>query len=190
MNKTNNKSSKGKSGKPNSPQTKRTQVVKAAAQSVSSRPPPLRLGYSVQQTKYEDFTITVDSLKANSSGVLKFGPSGRNLSKGMSGVLDSYHQYKIVECLLGYKTFSSDTTAGAFSLEVDTGCSMTQVKSNTLTFGVKQNFITSFKASFINGQAWLATSKDQFYLLYKGNGGDDVAGQFTIKIRIMNQGPA
>nr|UVF24187.1 ORF3 [Apple luteovirus 1] len=138
----------------------------------------------------EVFTFTVDDLKAGSSGVLKFGPGLSQCAAVSGGVLKSYHQYKIIGLTCGYVTNASSTTAGAFALEIDTTCSRSALESRIISFPVTKNTSKFFPPGVINGQNWISSDTNQFFLLYGGNGSKtEIAGQLLIKVMITLQGP-
>nr|QEV88293.1 coat protein [Luteovirus sociomali] len=153
------------------------------------RPRPNRIGSARLTRAPEEFTFTVDDLRANASGIIKFGPSLSQCAAISSGVLKSYLEYKIISVAIQYVTNAASTTAGAFSLEVDTSRTRSALDSRVISFPVSKNYSRSFNASLIKGLSWVPTTDDQFHLLYKGNGSSDIAGQFIIRVRIVLQGP-
>lgn len=134
-------------------------------------------------------TFTVDDLKANSSGVLKFGPNLSQYPAFNNGLLKAYHEYKITNLSVQYNSCSSDATPGSIALEVDTSCSQTATGSKIVSFPVKRNATKSFPANYIKGQNFMTTSSDQFWLLYKGNGDSSLAGQFVCRLTCQFQNP-
>ncbi|ASK51773.1 P3 protein [Wheat leaf yellowing-associated virus] len=137
----------------------------------------------------EVFTFTVDDLKANSSGILKFGPNLSQYAAFNNGILKAYHEYKITSLTIQYNSCSSSTTSGAIALEVDTSCSQTTTGSKIVSFPVKSNTRKTFPTSFIRGKDFVTTTADQFWLLYKGNGDSSLAGQFVCRFECQFQNP-
>nr|ACH42778.1 truncated capsid protein/putative aphid transmission factor [Sugarcane yellow leaf virus] len=84
-------------------------------------------------------TFTIDDLKANSTGILKFGPNLSQYAAFNNGLLKAYHEYKITSLTIQYNSCSSDATPGAIALEVDTSCSQTTTGSKITSFPVKRN---------------------------------------------------
>lgn len=134
----------------------------------------------------EVFIFSVDNLKANSSGILKFGPDLSQCTAVSDGVLKSYHNYKITNINVEFKSHASSTTAGAMFIELDTSCSQSTLGSYINSFTLNKSASKSFKSTEINGTQFQATKVNQFYLLYKANGTtSDTAGQFIIKMELM-----
>nr|ALS88487.1 coat protein [Barley yellow dwarf virus PAV]ALS88494.1 coat protein [Barley yellow dwarf virus PAV] len=134
----------------------------------------------------EVFVFSVDNLKANSSGILKFGPDLSQCTAVSDGVLKSYHNYKITNINVEFKSHASSTTAGAMFIELDTSCSQSALGSYINSFTLNKSASKSFRSSEINGTQFQATKVNQFYLLYKANGTtSDTAGQFIIKMELM-----
>ncbi|BBL52499.1 coat protein [Persimmon polerovirus] len=133
----------------------------------------------------EEFNFIVDGIKANSSGVLKFGPHLTQSAAFSSGILAAYKQYKIYELVVQYISESSSQTAGSIQYELDPSCTATGVTSALRRFAIaekKQQAV--FTAASLGGQEWVPTSKDQFYFAYKGNGTETVtAGCLLFKMR-------
>nr|AEG20967.1 coat protein [Sugarcane yellow leaf virus] len=134
-------------------------------------------------------TFTIDDLKANSTGILKFGPNLSQYAAFNNGLLKAYHEYKITSLTTQYNSCSSDATPGAIALEVDTSCSQTTTGSKITSFPVKRNAKKTFPAPFIRGKDFMTTSADQFWLLYKGNGDGSLAGQFVCRFECLFQNP-
>jgi len=132
----------------------------------------------------QTFAFTVNDLKANSKGVLKFGPNLTQYANFSNGVMKSYHNYRISQILVSYVTNASSTTAGAFAIEWDTGCSQSAVASKVISFPVSKNFSRSFTGNTLSGIAMRSTSLDQVWLLYEGNGDSSIAGQFVIRMTV------
>lgn len=138
----------------------------------------------------EVFTFTVDNLKANSSGTIKFGPDLSACPALSGGILKSYHDYKITALTVVYKSFASSTTSGAISIELDNSCTQSTLGSYVNSFTVSKTGTKKFSASQINGTKFISSTVNQFYLLYKGSSSStDTAGQFVITIRVVNQNP-
>nr|QCO93384.1 capsid protein [Barley yellow dwarf virus OYV] len=134
----------------------------------------------------EIFVFSVDNLKANSSGILKFGPGLSQCPAVSDGVLKSYHNYKITNINVEFKSHASATTAGAMFIELDTACTQSTLSSYINSFTLSTSASKSFRSSEINGTQFQATTVNQFYLLYKANGTTgDTAGQFIIKLGLM-----
>nr|CCD30995.1 coat protein [Barley yellow dwarf virus PAV] len=134
----------------------------------------------------EVFVFSVDNLKANSSGILKFGPDLSQCTAVSDGVLKSYHNYKITNINVEFKSHASSTTAGAMFIELDTSCSQSTLGSYINSSTLNKSASKSFRSTEINGTQFQATKVNQFYLLYKANGTtSDTAGQFIIKMELM-----
>nr|UVH27301.1 coat protein [Mume associated luteovirus]WNY15508.1 coat protein [Mume associated luteovirus] len=135
------------------------------------------------------FTFTVDDVKANQSGILKFGPSLSQYPNFADGILKSFHEYKISNLQVQFISFASSTSSGAFAIEIDTARKSTGVESRLISFPVTKQFTRSFPAKAIRGLLWISTKDDQFNFLFKGNGSDVVAGQLKFSFSIDLQGP-
>ncbi|QOI58524.1 coat protein [Miscanthus yellow fleck virus] len=142
-----------------------------------------------RRSNREVLTFTVDDLKANSTGILKFGPSLSQYPAFYNGLLKAYHEYKINALTIQYNSCSSSTTSGSISLEVDTSCSQTTTSSKIITFPVNKNNRQTFPSSYIRGKDFVNSTVDQFYLLYKGNGDSSLAGQFVCRFECVFQSP-
>nr|BDW36312.1 coat protein [Barley yellow dwarf virus PAS] len=133
----------------------------------------------------EVFVFSVDNLKANSSGILKFGPDLSQCPAVSDGVLKSYHNYKISSINVEFRTHASATTSGAIFVELDTACKQSALGSYINSFTISKTASKSFRAEAINGKEFQESTIDQFWLLYKANGTTtDTAGQFIIKINV------
>ena len=131
-----------------------------------------------------------DNLKGGSAGVLKFGPSLSDYATFSSGILKSYHEYKITSVLLEYVSEASSTASGSIAYEVDPHCKITELKSTINKFGITKNGRSGFAARWINGLEWHDTSEDQFYIAFQGNGDKATpAGSFKIKMTVSFQNP-
>lgn len=130
------------------------------------------------------FAFTVNDLKANSKGTLQFGPNLTQYANFSNGVMKSYHNYRISQISVSYVTNASSTTAGAFAIEWDTGCSMTKLASKVTSFPVSKNFSRSFAGQTIAGTAMRSTNLDQVWLLYEGNGDSSIAGQLVFRMTV------
>jgi len=136
----------------------------------------------------EVFVFSVDNIKANSSGTIKFGPDLSQCPAVSDGILKSYHRYKITSVNVQFKSHASSTTAGAIFVELDTSCKQSTLASYINSFTISTTASKTFRAEAINGKEFQETSVNQFWLLYKGNGStSDVAGQFiiTMEVRTM-----
>nr|DBA07213.1 TPA_asm: coat protein [Prunus humilis associated luteovirus] len=139
--------------------------------------------------KSDRFTFTVDNVKANASGVIKFGPSLSQYPNFSNGIIKSFHEYRISNITVQFNSFASSTTAGAFAIEVDTARKQSSIQSRIISFAVNKNFTRSFNAKVLRGLIWHNTQEDQFWLVYEGNGGDALAGQIKITFSVNFQGP-
>lgn len=138
----------------------------------------------------ETFTFSVNDLKANSSGVIKFGPDLSECPPVSNGILKSYHRYKITSVAVEYKSHASSTTSGAVFLELDTACKQSTLGSYVNSFTISKSGTKRFSATQINGTDFRETTVNQFYMLYKANGTTtDTAGQFIITIWVQNITP-
>lgn len=134
----------------------------------------------------ETFDFSINGLKANSKGCLKFGPNLVQSKAFSDGVLKAYHEYKIINVELHYKS-ATKTTNGTIYYEVDTACEQTALSSKLNQFTCTESGRKAFAASVINGQNWVKTNKDQFWLLYEGDGSGDIAGNLIIRMRCSLQ---
>ncbi|UVH27308.1 coat protein [Prunus mahaleb associated luteovirus] len=135
------------------------------------------------------FTFTVDDLKANDSGTIKFGPSLSQYPNFSNGILKSFHEYKITNLTVKFISYASSTTSGAFAIEVDTSRKQSDIESRIISFPVAKGFTRSFQSKVLRGLIWHPTKEDQFFLIYKGNGKAEIAGQFCISFSVNFQGP-
>lgn len=134
---------------------------------------------------HEVFVFSVDNLKANSSGAIKFGPSLSQCPALSDGILKSYHRYKITSIRVEFKSHASSTTSGAIFIELDTACKQSALASYINSFTISKTASKSFRAEAINGKEFQESSIDQFWMLYKANGTTtDTAGQFIITMSV------
>ncbi|APA23018.1 capsid protein [Cherry-associated luteovirus] len=139
--------------------------------------------------RLDRFTFTVDDLKANDSGTIKFGPSLSQYANFSNGILRSFHEYKITNLTVKFVSYASSTTSGAFAIEIDTSRKQSDIRSRIISFPVAKGFTRSFQSKVIRGLIWHPTTEDQFFLIYKGNGKAEIAGQFNISFTVNFQGP-
>nr|BET56904.1 coat protein P3 [Barley yellow dwarf virus PAS] len=133
----------------------------------------------------EVFVFSVDNLKANSSGTIKFGPSLSQCPALSDGILKSYHRYKITSVNIEFKSHASATTAGAIFIELDTSCKQSALGSYINSFTISKTASKLFKSEAINGKEFQESTVDQFWMLYKANGTTtDTAGQFIITMSV------
>nr|AUX13849.1 coat protein [Barley yellow dwarf virus PAV]AUX13861.1 coat protein [Barley yellow dwarf virus PAV]AUX13881.1 coat protein [Barley yellow dwarf virus PAV]AUX13883.1 coat protein [Barley yellow dwarf virus PAV]AUX13891.1 coat protein [Barley yellow dwarf virus PAV] len=133
----------------------------------------------------EVFVFSVDNLKANSSGAVKFGPSLSQCPALSDGILKSYHRYKITSIRVEFKSHASATTAGAIFIELDTACKQSALGSYINSFTISRTASKVFRAEAINGKEFQESTIDQFWMLYKANGTTtDTAGQFIITMSV------
>lgn len=134
------------------------------------------------------FSFMLDSFKGNASGVLKFGPSLSQDPAFATGILAAFHQYKISSLFIQYISESSSQTAGSILYELDTTCTATGVTSPLRRFAIsdKSKPSATFAAGPINGEKWIPSSQNQFYLSYKGNGeSTEIAGCLLVKFTVQ-----
>nr|BCP56395.1 coat protein ORF3 [Barley yellow dwarf virus PAV] len=133
----------------------------------------------------EVFVFSVDNLKANSSGILKFGPDLSQCPAVSDGVLKSYHNYKISSINVEFRTHASATTSGAMFIELDTSCKQSALSSFINSFTISKTASKTFRSEAINGKEFQESTIDQFWMLYKANGTTtDTAGQFIITMSV------
>ncbi|AGN54057.1 coat protein P3 [Barley yellow dwarf virus-kerIII] len=138
----------------------------------------------------EIFVFSVDGLKTNSSGILKFGPGLSQCPALSGGILKSYHRYKIANVKIQYKSHASSTTTGAIYIELDTSCTQSALGSTINSFSINQSGSKTFNTEQIDGKDYRETTLNQFYLLYKGSESEsNTAGQFIVTFRVMNTTP-
>ncbi|AGN54062.1 coat protein P3 [Barley yellow dwarf virus-kerII] len=138
----------------------------------------------------EVFVFSINDIKANSSGVIKFGPDLSQCPALSSGILKSYHRYKISNVKIEFKSHASSTTVGAMFIELDTACTQSTLGSYINSFTLSKSGTKTFNAQQIAGKEFRETSVNQFYLLFKANGvTSDTAGQFIITLRVSNMTP-
>lgn len=138
----------------------------------------------------EVFTFSVNDLKANSSGTIKFGPDLSQCPAVSNGVLKSYHRYKITSITVEFKSHASATTTGAIFIELDTACTQSTLGSQINSYTIARSGTKRFTVNQIGGKDFRESSVNQFYMLYKANGTTaDVAGQFIIKMVIQTINP-
>nr|UVF24223.1 P3 capsid protein [Cherry luteovirus A] len=138
--------------------------------------------------KSDKFTFTVDDVKANDSGIIKFGPSLSQYPNFSNGIIKSFHEYRITNLTFQYISFAASTTAGSFAIELDTARKATAIESKIISFAVNKGFTRSFNSKLIRGLIWHSTKEDQFWLVYQGSGKADIAGQIKISFTINFQG--
>nr|AAA21329.1 putative coat protein [Barley yellow dwarf virus] len=138
----------------------------------------------------EVFTFSVNDIKGNSSGVIKFGPSLSQCPALSDGILKSYHDYAITNVQVFYRSHASSETEGALFIELDNSCTQSALGSYINSFTITSSGSKTFTAGSINGTTMKNYLSDQFYLLYKGNSSKaTVAGQFIITIRVKMANP-
>nr|WIL96166.1 coat protein [Carrot polerovirus 2] len=141
----------------------------------------------------QQFTFSKDSIKGNSSGSITFGKDLSEHTAFSKGVLTSYHEYKITNVRVHYKSEAPSTAAGAIAYELDPHCKQTELKSRIFKFGITDRVLkttlVTWSAGQINGKEWHSFEDNQFRLLYSGNGADQIAGSFEIVYTVLSQGP-
>nr|WGN98102.1 coat protein [Barley yellow dwarf virus GAV] len=138
----------------------------------------------------EVFVFSVNDLKANSSGTIKFGPDLSQCPALSGGILKSYHRYKITNVKVEFKSHASASTVGAMFIELDTSCTQSTLGSYINSFTLSKSATKNFTAQQIDGKEFRESTVNQFYMLYKANGStSDTAGQFIITIRVANMTP-
>nr|WLS55797.1 coat protein [Blueberry virus M] len=146
---------------------------------------PRRIGETSQQ-----FVFTVDDIKANDKGDIRFGPNLTQYAAFSNGVMKSYHDYRISQIQVSYVTNASSTTAGAIAIEWDSSCKQSSLASKVTSFPVSKNFTRSFGASVVNGSVSRNTSVEQVWMLYAGNASKaEIAGQFIIRMTVHFSNP-
>ncbi|ABG46339.1 coat protein [Sweet potato leaf speckling virus] len=142
-------------------------------------------GRSIRQT----FVFSKDNLKGSATGSFTFGPSLSECEPFEGGVLKAFHEYKITNILLQFVSEASSTSSGSISYELDPHCKISSLSSTVNKFSVTKGGARSFTARMINGLEWHDSSEDQCRILYKGNGGNDIAGSFRVTITVAFQNP-
>lgn len=136
---------------------------------------------------FETMSFSLEKIVGNSSGCLKFGPHLEQ-SKGLTGMLAGFHQYKITSLSITLKSFASDQTVGSMAYELDTSCKMSSLSSRASAYPLKRNSTKTYGANVLNSSAWLDSAQDQFYLLYSGDGkSTDVVGQIEFRFQVHFQ---
>ncbi|UIX27229.1 coat protein [Cotton bunchy top virus 2] len=136
---------------------------------------------------FETFVFSKDSLTGSTSGNLTFGPSLSDCPAFSTGVLQAYKLYKITKLVLEFISEASSTSSGSIAYEIDTECESTSLQSQINKFSITKGGRKTFTAEAIKGVEWIAASKNQFRLLYKGNGSSAIAGsfRFTMQVRML-----
>jgi hypothetical protein len=128
----------------------------------------------------QTFSFTVDDLKDNSKGCLKFGP---NLSQctDFKGELAKFHDYQISELQTDWKSCAASTVSGFVGLELDTACEQGELKAYFNPIAIRtDNAQRRYVGAKLHGNYPHKSSEDQFYYLYKLNGTKgEAAGQIT-----------
>nr|DAG89303.1 MAG TPA: coat protein [Riboviria sp.] len=138
----------------------------------------------------QQFIFTVDDLKANSNGILRFGPNLTQYAAFSNGVMKSYHDYRISQIQVSYVTNASSTTPGAIAIEWDSSCAQTKLASKVTSFPVAKSFTRTFGSGVVNGSVKRNTSVEQIWMLYAGNASSsDIAGQFIIRMTVHFSNP-
>lgn len=138
----------------------------------------------------ETFVFNKDSIKDNSSGTIKFGPSLSESIALSGGVLKAYHEYKISMVNIRFVSESSSTAEGSIAYELDPHCKLKSLQSTLRKFPVTKGGSTTFRAAEINGIEWHDTADDQFYLHYAGNGtSGKTAGFLQIRFTVQLHNP-
>nr|WMZ16778.1 MAG: coat protein [Cnidium polerovirus 1] len=128
-----------------------------------------------------------DDLKGNSSGIIKFGPDLAEHQAFCKGLLNAYHQYKITNVRVQYKSEAASTLSGSIAYELDPSCKLTTLESKLRKFPITRNASASWSAREINGEVWQNSTENQFFFLYKGNGDSGVAGSLLISYNVLVQ---
>jgi len=138
----------------------------------------------------ETFVFNKDSIKDNSTGTLKFGPSLSESVALSGGVLKAYHEYKITSLRVTFKSESSSTAEGSIAYELDPHCKLSALASTLKKFSVSKGGTYTFKAAEINGVNWHDVADDQFFFHFKGNGTKGaVAGYFAFSYTVQLHNP-
>lgn len=141
-------------------------------------------------SRAEVFTFSVNDIKANSSGIIKFGPGLSQCPALANGILQSYHDYAISNLKVDYRTHASADTEGALFIELDNSCTQSALGSYINSFTITKSGVKTFSARSINGLMMKNYTDNQFFLLYKCNGSKStVAGQLIITIRVRMANP-
>lgn len=166
-------------------------VMNPPTQSRRRRPRRVRSGpRAVSGGRAEKFTFVVDDIKANGSGVLKFGPSLTQAAGFSSGILKAYHEYRITHVDLQWISEASSTAAGALKYEIDPHRTLTKVESGVDRFSFTKNGRRTLRAGQINGTNWVSSTEDQFYIAYAGNAGKaEQAGTLRVTLTVQTQLP-
>ncbi|BBG75688.1 coat protein [Beet leaf yellowing virus] len=137
----------------------------------------------------ETFVFSQDNLAGSSSGSITFGPSLSVCPAFSDGILKAYHEYKITLVILEFVSEASSQSSGSIAYELDPHCKLNSLSSTINKFGITKPGRRAFTASFINGVDWHDVAKDQFRILYKGNGSSSIAGSFRITIKCQFHNP-
>nr|QHG11372.1 coat protein [Rabbit luteovirus] len=170
-------------------------VVVQPAKVVSARPRRARRrrngrgrGQGQNQSHEVDFKMTVDSIKGNDSGTIKFGPS--TACQQLRGNIAAYSKYRITWLKVWYITEASSTDRGAISYHIDTSTKGKPADlHNVTTWTIRLNGQAEYTAPMLQNTDWYEQDKDQFYFLYKGSGEGTVAGHFLFRgrVKVLNE---
>nr|SCO64862.1 P3-CP [Wild carrot red leaf virus] len=138
----------------------------------------------------QQFVFSKDDLKDNSNGYMSFGKDLSDHAAFSSGLLKAFHEYKITNLRVLFKSEAPSTTGGSIAYEMDPHCGLTALSSKIYKFGVTKNGQRSWSAKDINGQEWHSSDENQFRFLWKGNGSTGTqVGSFEIHYTCLFQGP-
>ncbi|SCO64875.1 P3-CP [Torilis crimson leaf virus] len=150
---------------------------------------PRTMGQSRGGANREQLVFSKDDIKGNSYGAITFGKDLSDHPAFSSGILKAFHEYKITNLRVIFKSEAPSTTGGSLAYELDPHCELTSLSSKIYKFGATKGGQKTWTAKEINGTEWHSSSENQFRLLYKGNGDSTQIGSFEIHYTVLFQNP-
>jgi hypothetical protein len=128
---------------------------------------------------------TTDSLKGNSSGVVKFGKDFL-LSKCFTGSLSGYQEYRITHLTARYLSSASATDRGSFYYHLDSSCIKPASDTpTTFAWPLTKGAVAQFPTDLTATKNWWNNDENQFSFMYKGDGDNVTVGRFKFEFDVQ-----
>ncbi|DAZ87629.1 TPA_asm: P3 protein [Trachyspermum ammi polerovirus] len=150
---------------------------------------PRAMGSPGSGISRQQFVFSKDDIKGNSNGYITFGKDLSDHPAFSSGLLRAFHEYKITNVRIIFKSEAPSTAAGSIAYELDPHCELSTLSSKIFKFGVTKGGQKTWTAEKINGKEWHSSSENQFRFLWRGNGDNTQVGSFEIHYTCLFQGP-
>ncbi|DAZ87636.1 TPA_asm: P3 protein [Foeniculum vulgare polerovirus] len=137
----------------------------------------------------QSFVFSKDDITGNSDGALTFGKDLSEHAAFSSGILLAFHEYKITNVRVIFKSEAPSTAFGSLAIEMDPHCKLSKLQSKIFKFGITRGGQKAWSSQAINGQEWHPSDENQFRILWKGNSDSKVIGSFEIHYTVKYQNP-